>query len=139
MPWNQICIIFFPFSSRGNAGKGSWDVVANLVVARAYAPSVFLPNGTLWILGGLGKEEILKSTELVWMESNGDFKVAAGPDMTQDKFGHCAFLHPNRNKVVVAGGFDGTNQYMKFSEEFILNENSWSTRPWSDMKIGILH
>ena len=73
------------------------------------------------------------------MESNGDFQVAAGPDMTQEKFGHCAFLHPNRNKVVLAGGFDGTNQYMKFSEEFILNENSWSTRPWSDMKIGILY
>ena len=79
---------------------------------------------------------MLKSTELVWMESNGDFKVKAGPDMESKVFGHCAFLHPNRNKVVVAGGFDGTNQYMTHSEEFHLGENSWSTRPWSGMKTG---
>ena len=81
---------------------------------------------------------MLKSTELVWMESNGDFQVAAGPEMTQKVFGHCAFLHPDRNKVVVSGGFDGTNQYMKYSEEFIINENAWSTRPWSGMQTGTL-
>ena len=66
------------------------------------------------------------------MESNGDFKVAAGPDMTQEKFGHCAFLHPNRNKVVLAGGFDGTNQYMKFSEEFI----GWPEKMFGEKMFG---
>ena len=102
---------------------------------RAYAPTVLLPNGTLWILGGLGKTKLLKSTELLWLE-DGEFMVGPGPDMTQEKFGHCAFLHPHGNKVVVAGGFDGANNYMKFSEEFYLRENAWVTKTWSDMKIG---
>ena len=99
-----------------------------------------LPNGTLWILGGLGKNEMLKSTELVWMEASGEFKVKSGPDMTKKVFGHCAFMHPNGNKVVVSGGFDGKNNYMKVTEEYDLTANSWDTKPWSDMKTGnILH
>ena len=123
-------------SFRGNAGEGSWDVVTNLLTARAYAPSVVLPNGTLWILGGLGKKEMLKSTELVWMEESGKFKVGPGPDMTQEVFGHCAFMLLTENKVVVSGGFDGTNRYMKYTEEFNLGENIWSTKAWSDMATG---
>ena len=85
----------------------------NLLTARAYAPSVMLPNGTLWILGGLGKKEILKSTELLWVDGNGDFQTGTGADMSQEVFGHCAFLHPNGNRVVVAGGFDGTNKRIR--------------------------
>ena len=123
-------------SPRGNQNSGSWDKVIKLGTARSYAPSVFLPNGTLWILGGLGKTEMLKSTELVWMEANGGFKVKSGPDMTKKVFGHCAFMHPSGNKVVVTGGFDGKNNYMKFTEEFDLVANVWDTRPWSDMKTG---
>ena len=111
-------------------------MVTNLATARAYAPSVVLPNGTLWILGGLGKKEMLKSTELVSMQDNGKFMVEPGPDMTQEVFGHCVFMHPNGNKVVVAGGFDGTNRYMKHTEEFHLSENIWSTKAWSDMATG---
>ena len=124
------------FSPRGNEGKGSWDVEARLGTARAYASSILLPNGTLWILGGLGKTKMLKSTELVWMEESGSFMTKPGPDMTQEVFGHCAFLHPSGSKVVNTGGFDGTNRYMKYTEEFHLTENSWETRPWSDMKTG---
>ena len=123
-------------SPRGNEGRGSWDVIVNLGTARAYAPSVLLPNGTLWILGGLGKKEMLQSTELLWMEPDGSFKIKPGPDMTQKVFGHCAFLHPFGNKVVVAGGFDGTNRYMPYTEEYDLTENLWKTKPWSDMKTG---
>ena len=107
-----------------------------LGTARAYASSILLPNGTLWILGGLGKTKMLKSTELVWMEESGSFMTKPGPDMTQEVFGHCAFLHPSGSKVVNTGGFDGTNRYMKYTEEFHLTENSWETRPWSDMKTG---
>ena len=111
----------------------------NLLTARAYAPSVLLPNGTLWILGGLGKKEILKSTELLWVDENGDFQTGPGADMSQKVFGHCAFLHPNGNRVVVAGGFDGTNKYMKYSEEFYLSENAWVTKAWSDMITGSIN
>lgn len=124
---------------RGNEGRGSWDVAVNLLTARAYAPTVLLPNGTLWILGGLGKKEILKTTELLWVDADGNFKIGPGADMSQVVFGHCAFLHPNGNRVVVAGGFDGTNKYMKYSEEFILSENAWVTKAWSDMKTGLLN
>ena len=129
-------VILSNFSPRGNEGKGSWDVEVRLGTARAYASSILLPNGTLWILGGLGKTKMLKSTELVWMEESGSFMTKPGPDMTQEVFGHCAFLHPSGSKVVNTGGFDGTNRYMKYTEEFHLTENSWETRPWSDMKTG---
>ena len=71
--------------------KKSWDVEVNLLESRAYSPTVLLPNGTLWILGGLGKTKLLKSTELLWLE-DGEFMVGPGPDMTQEKFGHCAFF-----------------------------------------------
>ena len=34
-----------------------------LGTARAYASSILLPNGTLWILGGLGKTKMLKFSQ----------------------------------------------------------------------------
>ena len=123
-------------SIMGNQGKGSWDPVIRIGEARAYAPSVLLPNGTLWILGGLGKTKMLKTTELVWMDANGGWKAKGGPDLTKEVFGHCAFLLPSGKKVILAGGFDGKSEYMKSSEEFDISANVWDTRPWSDMTTG---
>jgi hypothetical protein len=34
-----------------------------LRTARAYAASVVMPDGTFWILGGVSKSSVLKSTE----------------------------------------------------------------------------
>ena len=104
--------------------------------ARAYAPSVLLPNDTLWILGGLGKTEMLKSTELVWVDANGAWKAKAGPNLSKKVFGHCAFLLPNGKKVILAGGFDGKADYLATSEQFDFSANAWDTRDWSGMKTG---
>ena len=81
---------------------------------------------------------MLKTTELVWLEANGVWKGKAGPDLTKEVFGHCAFLLPNAEKVVLAGGFDGKKDYMKSPEEFDISANVWDTRPWSDMKTGYI-
>ena len=104
--------------------------------ARAYAPSVLLPNDTLWILGGLGKTKMLKSTELVWLDANGAWEVKAGPDLSKEVFGHCAFLLPSGKKVILAGGFDGKSDYLATSEQFDFSANAWDTRDWSGMKTG---
>lgn len=42
-----------------------------LRTARAFAASVVLPEGRMWILGGAGEEDLLASTEYVRGFSNG--------------------------------------------------------------------
>ena len=50
----------------------SWIKVAELKTARAYAGSVTMPDGTFWILGGVGTKSVLKSTEIISWKRNRD-------------------------------------------------------------------
>ena len=43
----------------------SWNKVADLKEARAYAGSVTMPDGSLWIMGGVGIKKVLTSTEIL--------------------------------------------------------------------------
>ena len=48
----------------------SWNKVAELKTARAYAGSVTMPDGTIWIMGGIGRKSVLKSTEILQFKNN---------------------------------------------------------------------
>ena len=84
-----------------------------LMEARAFAANVVLPDGRIWILGGLGSHHISGSTEILEKSStNGKWKITEGPNLHQPLFGHCAIVLPN-GAVLVAGGFNGTGMFHK--------------------------
>jgi len=99
-----------------------------LLVARAYAASVMLPDGTLWILGGAGQNTILITTEFVSLSENDIQAISLGPDMVEPLFGHCAALITN-SQVVVVGGFSSVlNDYTPNVHMFDLNTKSWDRK-----------
>ena len=63
-----------------------------LITPRAYAASVLLPDGRIWVLGGAGSTSVLKSTELIEANGNTISKISGGPDMVEPLMGHCAAL-----------------------------------------------
>ena len=128
----KIHIFFSPVIS--DPGK-RWKKIATMKSARAFAASVVLADGRLWILGGLGIDSILKSTEILEETSVGLWKVFKGPDLTTTLFGHCVAALPN-GKVLLSGGFDGGDQ-SDITKEFQWHDEitgQWSTKPWSPMK-----
>ena len=106
---------------------------------RAFASSVVLPDGRLWILGGLGADSILKSTEIITPPSfhtMGRWKLTKGPDLPVPLFGHCVERLSN-GKIMLSGGFDGKDQVdvsKEFEWEGDLNSGKWTSKPWSSMK-----
>ncbi len=44
-----------------------WEPAVKLINKRAYAASVVLPDGRMWILGGAGTSAVLDTTEFVWV------------------------------------------------------------------------
>ena len=100
--------------------------------ARAYASSVVLPDGRLWITGGLDDNNILKTTEILEETLEGKWKIYQGPDLPKPLFGHCLEILRN-GRVLLSGGFDGSDQ-ADISEEFEWFGNDygkWSTKDWS--------
>ena len=98
-----------------------------------------LPDGRLWILGGLGSKSVLKSTEIITppsLEPMNRWKVTKGPDLPMPLFGHCT-LKLSNGKIMLSGGFDGKDQ-VDISKEFEwkgdLNSGKWTSKPWSSMK-----
>ncbi len=85
----------------------SWKKVAELTVARAYAASVSLPDGSMWIFGGLGKDGPLDSIEILSKDvSTGEWKVKTYHiSMRRKLFGHCAVFDPTDKRIVITGGF----------------------------------
>ena len=111
-----------------------WTKVATLKVPRAFAASVPLKDGRLWILGGLGAKTILQSTEILQENMDGTWKVTRGPDLPRPLFGHCATTLPNGN-ILLAGGFDGLDQ-SRTTAEFQWNgehDGKWINELWTDM------
>ena len=45
-----------------------WLKATDLAEGRAFASSVVLPDGRMWIVGGLGSTEVLDSTEIVYKD-----------------------------------------------------------------------
>ena len=46
-----------------------WLKATDLKEGRAFASAAVLPNGKLWIVGGLGSNEVLSSTEVVYRDA----------------------------------------------------------------------
>ncbi len=66
---------------------------------RAFAATVMLPDGRLWILGGLGDAgEVHGSTVFVKYDRElKTFSTTMGPNMMLGRrFGHCAVLLPDQ-------------------------------------------
>ena len=112
-----------------------WKKIATLKFARAFAASVVLTDGRLWILGGLGVNAILKSTEILEEKMDGTWKVTNGPNLPKALFAHCAETLLGGN-ILLSGGFDGDDQ-SDITEEFTWHDDmtgKWSSKPWSPMK-----
>ena len=103
--------------------------------ARAYSGGVVLPDGRLWVTGGLDGNSILKTTEILEETSSGIWKTHRGPDLPKPLFGHCIEMLRNGN-VLLSGGFNGDDQD-DITEEFEWIDDlsgKWSTKDWSSAK-----
>ena len=122
------------FSPSGETDVEKWIKAAKLISRRAFATSIPLTDGRLWIMGGLGSETILETTEILQENADGTWKVTPGPKLPTPLFGHCATTLPNGN-VLIAGGFDGTDQ-IHTSSEFHWEDHrngKWIDEPWTDL------
>ena len=93
-------------------------------------------DGRLWILGGLGIDSILQSTEILEEQSDETWKVSQGPNLPKPLFGHCVIALPGGN-ILLSGGFDGTAQ-SDIAQEFQLQvdgKGKWKKEPWSSLKM----
>ena len=67
-----------------------WDKTGQMSEARAYASHVVMSDGRVWVMGGLGKNEPLSSTEIMEHDpETGQWKSVKGPDLPTTVFGHC--------------------------------------------------
>ena len=102
---------------------------------RAYSSSVVLPDGRLWITGGLDDDSILETTEILEETKDGKWIIYEGPNLPKPLFGHCLEVLRN-GRVLLAGGFDGSDQ-ADITEEFEwvgTDYGKWSSKAWSPMK-----
>ena len=75
-----------------------------LKVGRAYAASVVLPDGTLWILGGAGSKSILDTSEYVIYDlAREKWKSKRGPKLPYPMMSHCAALI-DKDQLLLSGG-----------------------------------
>ena len=103
--------------------------------ARGFASSVVLPDGRLWITGGLNDRNILETTEILEETKEGKWITYEGPNLPKPLFGHCLVVLKN-GRILLSGGFDGSDQ-SDISEEFEWlgnNYGKWSTKAWSSLK-----
>lgn len=64
--------------------------VVSLRTPRAFAASVFLPDGRTWVLGGAGSTNILKTTEFITLDEMSRLQIVPGPDMLEPLMYHSA-------------------------------------------------
>ena len=124
----------FTFSPFTTDLSKRWEKIVTLRSARAYAASITLTDGRIWILGGLGVDSVLKTTEILAETSTGGWKSHKGPNLPKALFGHC-IEHLQHGRLLLTGGFDGSDQ-TDTSEEFEWNDElsgKWFSKPWSAM------
>jgi len=89
-----------------------------------------MPDGRLWILGGVGQSSILISTEFIEMSTSGIQTIIAGPDLMEPLLGHCAAL-VTPSEVVVVGGFSSAlNDYTPNAQVYDFKTQSWNRKSW---------
>ena len=102
----------------------------SLVTARAYAASVSLPSGRMWILGGADQTSILKTTEFVDISNNAISRVSSGPDMEEPLLGHCAALVTSSQAVVLGGFSSMLNDHTPQVRVYDFNTQTWDKKSW---------
>lgn len=79
-----------------NIVTDKWDKSGQMSEARAYASHVVMPDGRVWVMGGLGSGQPLSSTEIMKHNAEtGQWKSEAGPDLPTTLFGHCTTYLPD--------------------------------------------
>lgn len=102
----------------------------SLSTPRAYAASVVLPDGRIWVLGGAGSTNVLKSTEFIVAVNDGIVSVRPGPDMLEPLMGHCAAV-VGSSQVIVLGGFSSLiNDYSPNARLYDFNTQQWIYKSW---------
>ena len=114
---------------------GTWVHLIDLIKARVYAGSVTMPGGSLWIMGGVGIKDVLRSSEILQFINN-RWTVKKGPKLPELMMGHCLTALDPWN-IIVAGGFSPvTSDFI--DKAYILNTKNkqWTTKPWTKLKYG---
>jgi hypothetical protein len=102
----------------------------SLATARAYAASVVLPDGRIWVLGGAGSTNVLKTTEMIEAGEGAITRVSPGPDLLQPLMGHCAAV-VDSSKAIVIGGFSSEiNDYNSKAQINDFSSQEWLTKSW---------
>ena len=97
----------------------------SLSTPRAYAASVILPDGRLWMLGGAGSSSVLKSTEFIQTTESGISSILAGPDLPEPLMGHCAAVL-STVQVIVLGEFSAlTNDFSTKAFIYDFSASQW--------------
>lgn len=107
-----------------------WQKATQLRFGRAFASVAELPGRKLWILGGLGVDSILDSTEEISYDLESELWLTrTGPARLRRRvFGACAVTHTNMEKIMFAGGFDeATADYTDKIETYNLRTKAWVT------------
>lgn len=108
----------------------SWLRKFDMKIARVYAASLKLPDGSLWILGGISEDNILASTEIIQQNpTSKKWETVWGVGMSEPRFGHCAMLLPDQENILVTGGFN-RNGYVKAGSVFNLKTKKWNTKEY---------
>jgi hypothetical protein len=124
-PKTGACYIYDRYVTR------SWvQSPKSLKSKRAYAASVTLPDGRLWILGGANPSQILQTTEFLVMSENAIQSVSPGPDMLEPLMSHsAAWITPTQ--VLVLGGFSSAlNDYTPVANVYDFAAQQWIKKSW---------
>lgn len=89
-----------------------------------------LPDGRIWVLGGAGSSNVLKTTEMIEAGEGAITRVSPGPDLLQPLMGHCAAV-VDSSKVIVIGGFSSEiNDYNSKAQIYDFSSQEWLTKSW---------
>ncbi len=114
------------YDPAANNGAGAWTPTGALINARRAHTATLLPNGMVLVTGGINGSGALASVELYDPAANsGAGAWATTASIVPARFGHTATLLPN-GKVLVAGGFNGTDGYLHTSALYDPANNTWS-------------
>ena len=120
----------YAFQDPNAAGGETWALIGQLREARSDAAAVDLPDGSMWILGGLGNDDLLLTTEIV-KRVNDVWRIQTGPKrLLRRVFGHCAVLS-SANTVTVIGGFDSKDGFSNAVETYDIEKNTWKVETGS--------
>jgi hypothetical protein len=97
-----------------------------LLYARAHAASVVLPDGRVWVLGGVGSAKVLQTTEIIETDETGIAKIYQGADLPEPLIGHCAAVLSTAQVMVIGGYSTVQNDYSATAFVYDFGANQWS-------------